>query len=220
MIKKLSLIGVLMIMLSLSSLYGQGGRLSIHLNSGRNDQKGDGKPGGVEVFNYDSGTKEISDRICKRISAELGITNRGTKYDKGLYVLRKTSSKALLVECCFVDDKDDAKAWNADKCAKAIVEGILNKSISGGSNKTSTSGSASKPSTPASSNSKEFKVKVDIKDLCVRTGPGTNYSKTGKYTGIGTFTIVAVKSGKGSTAGWGKLKSGAGWISLDFAKRI
>ena len=65
-----------------------------------------------------------------------------------------------------------------------------------------------------------FLVKVDITDLNIRTGPGTNYAKTGETTGIGKFTITEVKNGKGSTAGWGKLKSGAGWISLDFAKRI
>lgn len=65
-----------------------------------------------------------------------------------------------------------------------------------------------------------FKVKVDILDLNIRTGPGTNYVTTGEKTGIGVFTITEVKSGKGSTAGWGKLKSGAGWISLDFATRI
>ena len=33
---------------------------------------------------------------------------------------------------------------------------------------------------------------------------------------MGVYTIVEVKSGKGSTAGWGRLKSGAGWISLDY----
>jgi len=65
-----------------------------------------------------------------------------------------------------------------------------------------------------------FKVKVAAMDLRIRTGPGTDYGTTGKFTGIGTFTITEVKSGKGSTAGWGKLKSGAGWISLDYAKRI
>lgn len=103
--------------------------ISLHLNSGRNDYGGDGSTGGVEVWNYDAGTQEISDRICETISTELGIHNRGTKYDKELYVLANTKSKALLVECCFVDDADDAKAWDAKKCAKAIVEGILNKKI-------------------------------------------------------------------------------------------
>lgn len=65
-----------------------------------------------------------------------------------------------------------------------------------------------------------FKVKVDIVDLNIRTGAGTEYAKTGEKTGKGVFTITEVKEGKGSTAGWGKLKSGAGWISLDFATRL
>lgn len=65
-----------------------------------------------------------------------------------------------------------------------------------------------------------FLVKVSITDLNIRSGPGANYGRTGRFTGIGSFTIVEVKSGQGSTAGWGKLKSGAGWISLDYVKRI
>lgn len=105
--------------------------ISIHLNSGRNDYGGDGSTGGVEVWNYDTKTQKISDRICEAIATELGIHNRGTKYDKDLFVLANTKSKALLVECCFVDDADDAKAWDAKRCAKAIVRGILNKEISG-----------------------------------------------------------------------------------------
>ncbi|MBR1392128.1 MAG: hypothetical protein IJ567_11975 [Lachnospiraceae bacterium] len=65
-----------------------------------------------------------------------------------------------------------------------------------------------------------FSVKVDITNLRIRTGAGTNYAGTGKYTGKGIFTVTEVKTGKGSTAGWGKLKSGAGWISLDYATRL
>lgn len=65
-----------------------------------------------------------------------------------------------------------------------------------------------------------FLVRVSITDLNIRKGPGTNYSRTGQYTGKGVFTIMEVKSGQGSTAGWGRLKSGAGWISLDYAARL
>ena len=60
-----------------------------------------------------------------------------------------------------------------------------------------------------------FLVKVSVPDLNIRKGAGTDTVKTGQYSGIGVFTITQVKSGKGSDAGWGKLKSGAGWISLD-----
>lgn len=70
------------------------------------------------------------------------------------------------------------------------------------------------------SSSLPFLVRVSIDDLNIRTGAGTNCKKTGKYTGKGVFTIMEVKAGKGSTAGWGRLKSGAGWISLDFAEKI
>ena len=59
-----------------------------------------------------------------------------------------------------------------------------------------------------------FMVKVSIHDLNVRTGPGTGYNRT-QFIPIGIYTIVEVKSGKGSKKGWGRLKSGAGWIALD-----
>jgi len=54
----------------------------------------------------------------------------------------------------------------------------------------------------------------------IRKGAGTNTAKTGAYTGVGVFTILEVKDGKGADAGWGKLKSGAGWIALDFCQRV
>ena len=64
-----------------------------------------------------------------------------------------------------------------------------------------------------------YLVKVTINNLNIRTGPGTNYNRTGKYTGVGTFTIVDESNGPGATK-WGKLKSGAGWISLDYVKKV
>ena len=65
-----------------------------------------------------------------------------------------------------------------------------------------------------------FLVKVSIADLNIRKGAGTDTAKTGKFTGVGVFTIVEVKNGKGAAKGWGKLMSGVGWISLDFASRV
>lgn len=65
-----------------------------------------------------------------------------------------------------------------------------------------------------------FLVRVGVDDLNIRKGAGTNTAKTGKYTGKGVFTVVEVRSGKGSDKGWGKLKSGTGWISLDYATKI
>lgn len=106
--------------------------VSIHLNSGRNDYPGDGSTGGVEVWCYDKGTAAIAQRICNNIASKLDVTNRGVKYNQGLYVLNSTISPALLVECSFVDDKDDANLWDANACGDAIASGILGRSISGG----------------------------------------------------------------------------------------
>lgn len=73
-----------------------------------------------------------------------------------------------------------------------------------------------KPATPKV----PYTVRVNVSDLNIRKGAGTNYAKTGKYTGKGVFTIVEEKAGAGSAKGWGKLKSGAGWISLDFCEKV
>jgi len=65
-----------------------------------------------------------------------------------------------------------------------------------------------------------FLVRVTVKNLRIRTGAGTDKKWSGKYITPGTYTIVEVRSGKGSDAGWGKLKSGAGWIALSHVQRV
>lgn len=92
--------------------------VSIHLNAGGGT--------GTEVYVYsdNSKAKDEAERIVKNISNTLGIRNRGVK-TKNLYVLRKAKAPALLVECCFVDNQNDKDHWNVDKCATAIVEGII-----------------------------------------------------------------------------------------------
>ncbi|GFI29718.1 N-acetylmuramoyl-L-alanine amidase XlyA [Lachnospiraceae bacterium] len=64
-----------------------------------------------------------------------------------------------------------------------------------------------------------YLVRVSIPDLNIRKAPGTDKPKTGKVTGVGVFTIIEEADGKGASK-WGKLKSNAGWISLDYASRI
>lgn len=97
--------------------------ISNHLNAGGGT--------GVEVWCYNEKTKVIAAAICSNISASLGIPNRGVKYSQSLYVLRKTNSPAVLIECCFVDSKNDAERWNAEKCGDAIASAILGKQLSG-----------------------------------------------------------------------------------------
>jgi len=64
-----------------------------------------------------------------------------------------------------------------------------------------------------------YLVRVSIPDLNIRKGPGVDQAKTGRYTKEGIFTIVEEADGPGASR-WGLLKSGAGWIALDFCERV
>lgn len=59
-----------------------------------------------------------------------------------------------------------------------------------------------------------YKVQVTSSALNVRSGPGMSYSVTSRITDKGVYTIVAEEGN------WGKLKSGAGWISLKYTKKL
>ena len=63
-----------------------------------------------------------------------------------------------------------------------------------------------------------YMVRVSIPDLNIRRGPGTDFPKTGKFTGAGIFTVVEEQDG------WGLLKAYQerrnGWISLAFTTRM
>ena len=71
------------------------------------------------------------------------------------------------------------------------------------------------PSTPQDTS---YKVKINTAVLNVRKGPGTNYGIATQVKQGEVYTIVGeVKNG--STT-WGKLKSGAGYISLGYTQRV
>lgn len=98
--------------------------ISIHFNSFKHSTK-DAKTKGVEVHCYSEDnelTNKMAEDICKEI-AKLGFTNRGVKYSKNLYFLRSFKTKnAMLIECCFVDDYDDAALYKKKK--KEVAQAI------------------------------------------------------------------------------------------------
>lgn len=69
-------------------------------------------------------------------------------------------------------------------------------------------------------NTLPYKVKVnDVTGLNIRKGAGTNFKIVGKITDNGVYTIVQEAVGQGAKK-WGRLKSGAGWISLDYCIKL
>ena len=76
--------------------------------------------------------------------------------------------------------------------------------------KVSTGATTAAPAVQQSS----FFVKVTASVLNIRKGPGTSYAIAGTIEDKGKYTIVE------TSGNWGKLKSGAGWICLDYTQRV
>ena len=98
--------------------------LSIHFNSA-SGLKEDGITTGTEVLVYSGYSKALDEAnaVCAAITSP-GFKNRGVKYRPDLYFLKNTKAPAILVECCFVSDKDDVKLYDHYLMAKAIVKGV------------------------------------------------------------------------------------------------
>ncbi len=70
------------------------------------------------------------------------------------------------------------------------------------------------PAQPSTSTTTNYTVKINTADLNVRDGAGVNYKVNTVVHKNEVYTIVEEKM-NGSTK-WGRLKSGAGWISLAY----
>ena len=143
--------------------------------------------------------------LAEKVTAALGGSASTQEAKASFYRVRKT----------WADAKSQKGAYkvlaNAKKCADANPGYSVfdENGVSVYPSKAAASDSAAVP----------FLVKVSISDLNIRKGPGTDYDRT-KFIPVGIYTITEVKSGQGSSTGWGRLKSGAGWVSLDYVKRI
>ena len=168
--------------------------LSLHLNAGGGT--------GAEVYTTNtSGAKQEAKKLIDTYCNSTGFKNRGHKYAE-FYVLRHTVAPAMLIEMAFVDTEADYKKWNdlgAELIANAIVEGITGQVVQ------------EKPVETPSTTSYTVKITADV--LNVRAGAGTNYKVNTQVRKGEVYTIV------GESNGWGKLKSGAGWISLKYTSK-
>ncbi|MDB2074317.1 N-acetylmuramoyl-L-alanine amidase [Clostridium paraputrificum] len=168
--------------------------LSLHLNAGGGT--------GAEVYTTNtSGAKSEAKKLIDTYCNRTGFKNRGHKYAE-FYVLRHTVAPAMLIEMAFVDTEADYKKWNdlgAELIANAIVEGITGQVVQ------------EKPVETPSTTSYTVKITADV--LNVRAGAGTNYKVNTQVRKGEIYTIV------GESNGWGKLKSGAGWISLKYTSK-
>ncbi|MEZ3505383.1 MAG: N-acetylmuramoyl-L-alanine amidase [Lachnospiraceae bacterium] len=101
--------------------------ISIHFNASKSHEGH-----GVEVYTYEGRQYQDAIDVCANI-ADLGFTDRGVKAGSGLYVIRKTKAKSMLIECCFCDNVVDIdtyrEAGGADSMAKAICDALLDNIV-------------------------------------------------------------------------------------------
>lgn len=189
--------------------------IEIHLNSNA------GTPGsGTETYYLSGSTKgkAMAKAVHDRIVA-LGFRDRGIKTGTWA-VIKNTSAPAILIETAFINNDSEMKKYDCDKMANAIFAGLI--SIYGGKGSSNQNGSSSGSSNNSSSNdstASSDKVPYTINvtassGLNVRSGPGTSYSIREAIPKSNVkYTIVEEKNG------WGRLKSGAGWIYLKYTKK-
>ncbi len=78
---------------------------------------------GVEVYTYEGRQYQDALDVCANLS-ELGFTNRGVKAGSGLYVIRKTKAKSMLIEVCFCDSEKDIAIYEASGGAQGVAKAI------------------------------------------------------------------------------------------------
>lgn len=99
--------------------------VSIHFNNAYSTYNG---ALGTEVCVYSE--YDIAGRVVNKM-ASLGFRNRGQKVRTGLYELKHTSMKSMIVEVCFVEATEDVALYKKvgyDYIGKTIAEALVNRS--------------------------------------------------------------------------------------------
>lgn len=166
---------------------------------------------GVSVYidrNATAADKELANLIYARLPGYTGLRGRGIN-KANFTVINQNTVPAVLVEGGFMDTKKDYAVITSDAgqtgYAKAVAEALivfldLEKKDASETKTTTTT-----------VNDSIFKVKFK-EDMNVRKGAGTKYAKVTVAKKNYVYTIVKTKNVNGTP--WGKLKSGAGWVSI------
>jgi len=197
-----------------SDAYGADIHMPIHTNAYN------GKvTGGTRIFCYSSSKENTApaNAVLKTLGAISPGTADSVTVRKELYEVNTPNAITVYVECEFHDTKTGSD-WiinNITNIGEAICKGLCNHF--GVTYKTSTSNT---PSKPTSNSFKSYLVRITADNgVNIRKGAGTNHAIVDAIPKGGAYTIVEEKTGQGAKK-WGKLKSGAGWIALDYTEKI
>lgn len=174
-----------------------------------------GKHTGVEVWVDKNATAEdmaLANAIYKKLPNYTGLKGRGIK-KQNWHVINQNRIPAVLIEGGFMDSEIDYPVITSDQgqdgYARAVAEGII-EYLGLEKKETATNNTVSNETTI-----EPYTVKINSNDgfLNVRNEPDANSSINTAVKNGEVYTIVAENNG------WGKLKSGAGWINLKYTTK-
>lgn len=203
--------------------------VDIHNNAGGGD--------GAEVYYYSGGgtSKTLANNILAEIK-KVGQNSRGAKIkvcsdgSEYYYFIRETAMSAVIVECAFVDNREDMKiidtAAEQKAMGVAIAKGILKTLGIAYKTATTTTATTKKPTTTTT------KKPTTTKKDTTKNSPAKSYSKAlaGTYVvtadyglnirkGAGTDNDVIVAIPKGTKVqnyGYYTTVSGVKWLYVQF----
>lgn len=183
--------------------------VSFHANAGGGD--------GFEAFcNLKNADAVKLAKIAEKYIELLDQNSRGIKDGMHLYFVRNTKMTSILFESFFLDNVNDNKIGDTVEeqrifgaaYAQAIMEflnTVHNEDTADEKNAKEESGQTS---------GVPYLVRVTASVLNVRIGAGVEYKIKTQIKKNEVYTIVEERNG------WGKLKSGAGWIKLKYTERV
>ena len=198
--------------------------LEVHFNAkAKKDPQGDGKFTGIGGYVHPSNAagRKIAQAIMAEV-AMLGFGQWGVFDSVGLLNLNNAQRQGaayFLLETAFIDDGDDM-AWytkNKAEAARAIAQGIL-KGLGLNSRADKPKATGLQENNAAAETGTGYKITAACDVLNIRAGAGAGHPVVGiireKEGQKKQYTIVEEKNG------WGRLKSGAGWVKLSRVKRV
>ena len=193
--------------------------ISIHHNAGLNGRKG----GGIVVYYYSNNAERrtqaqaLYDALIKKTGL---VGNRSDKVIKNsFYVIKNTNMPAFLIENGFMDSVTDVPVILSEEHAQNSSEAILNFLVDKLS-LTSKKANTEPNNNIVSITNTPYRIRVanlyagDI--LVIRKEPTNESQKTGQlaHNDKNVYTIIAEQNG------FGKLKSGIGWINLKYTQKV
>lgn len=98
--------------------------ISIHANASTNSQANGSE---VYVYRENSAAYDLAEDVLEQIVEQVGTKDNGVRLNPSLYVLRRTTMPAILVELGYITNAQDAQKLenNQSDFARAIYQGLL-----------------------------------------------------------------------------------------------